>query len=49
MVDAQASNIPLTCEEFIGVQRASCKARLTEGIVSLLANDISAGVGDYAC
>ena len=49
MVDAQASNIPLTCEEFIRVQSASHKTRLAEGIVPLLANDISAGVGDYAC
>ena len=57
MVDSQASNIPLTDldrldparEEFIGVQRACCEARLTEGIISLLADDISAGVGDDAC
>ena len=57
MVDSQASDIPLTDldrldparEEFIRVQCASRKARLAEGIVPLLADDISAGVGDDAC
>ena len=49
MIDSQASDIPLTDldrldparEEFIGIHTASCKARLTEGIISLLADDIA--------
>ena len=48
MVDSQASDIPLTREEFIRVHTACCKARLTEGIVPLLADNVSAGVGEYA-
>lgn len=49
MVDAQASHFALTREELIGIHTSRSETRLTEGIIPLLANDISAGVGHDRC
>ena len=45
VIDTQARDFPLAGEEFIREHTACCQTRLTKGIVSLLADYISTGIG----
>ena len=45
MVDAQPGNFSLSCEQLVCIDRPCGEARFAEGVITLLADHVSAGIG----